>query len=70
MADRSASNPLSAEAETGSFRAAGLACENEEEYVAILDALDRFNKEIVGNERFEIFLLPLFDGLGIARLKD
>lgn len=32
--------------------------------------LDQFNKLMVDDERLETFLLPLFDGLGMARLKD
>ncbi|RDW62251.1 O-methyltransferas-like protein [Coleophoma cylindrospora] len=35
-----------------------------------LDALDKFNKEMVGNERLDTFLMPMFDGLGMARLID
>ncbi|RDW66786.1 O-methyltransferas-like protein [Coleophoma crateriformis] len=35
-----------------------------------MDALDKFNKEMVGNERLETFLMPMFDGLGMARLVD
>ncbi|KFY17473.1 hypothetical protein V491_04983 [Pseudogymnoascus sp. VKM F-3775] len=35
-----------------------------------LVALDRFNKDLVESDRIETFLLPLFDGLGMGRLKD
>lgn len=35
-----------------------------------LAALDTFNRNLVENERIESFLLPLFDGLGLGRLRD
>jgi|SRR5450432_70019 len=35
-----------------------------------LQALDRFNKMMVEEERLETFLMPMFDGLGMARMKD
>ncbi|KAI9649238.1 hypothetical protein NHQ30_001806 [Ciborinia camelliae] len=35
-----------------------------------LDALREFNDLMVGEERLETFLLPLFDGIGMGRLKD
>jgi predicted O-methyltransferase YrrM len=61
VADRSASNP-NATPEELSTEKGGRAEQ--------LVALDRFNKELVQNERLETFLLPLFDGLGMGRLKD
>ena len=33
-----------------------------------MKALDQFNKELVKNERFDTFLMPMFDGLGMGRL--
>jgi predicted O-methyltransferase YrrM len=35
-----------------------------------LKALDEFNKMMVKEERLETSLLPMFDGLGLAILKD
>jgi predicted O-methyltransferase YrrM len=35
-----------------------------------LTALDEFNKMLVGSERVDTFLMPLFDGLGCGRLLD
>ncbi|KAG0650414.1 O-methyltransferase 6 [Hyphodiscus hymeniophilus] len=34
------------------------------------EALDAFNKALVGSERCDVFLMPLFDGLGMGRLLD
>ncbi|KAI9743793.1 MAG: hypothetical protein M1818_002527 [Claussenomyces sp. TS43310] len=34
------------------------------------DALDEFNKMMVRDERLETFVLPVFDGLGMARMLD
>jgi predicted O-methyltransferase YrrM len=33
-------------------------------------ALDQFNKMMVNEARLETFLMPMFDGLGMARLKN
>ena len=33
-------------------------------------ALDEFNKTLANHSRFETFLLPMFDGLGMGRLLD
>lgn len=35
-----------------------------------MDALDMFNKALVNDERLDTFLMPLYDGLGMARLID
>ena len=35
-----------------------------------MKALDEFNKMMVKEERLETFLMPMFDGLGLAILKD
>ena len=35
-----------------------------------MEGLDTFNKNLVNNERLETFLMPMFDGLGMARLLD
>ena len=35
-----------------------------------MESLDTFNKNLVNNERLEAFLMPMFDGLGMARLVD
>jgi len=35
-----------------------------------MKALDEFNKAMVGSERIETFLMPMFDGLGCGRLID
>lgn len=37
---------------------------------ADVQILDGFNKAMVNEERLETFLMPLFDGLGMARLKN
>lgn len=58
VADKSSANPHATTAELSSDRGEQLV------------ALDRFNKDLVDNERVETFLLPLFDGLGMGRLKD
>jgi predicted O-methyltransferase YrrM len=34
------------------------------------EALDQFNKALVGSERCDTFLMPMFDGLGMGRLVD
>jgi hypothetical protein len=33
-------------------------------------AIDVFNKKLVEEKRLDTFLVPLFDGLGMARLLD
>jgi predicted O-methyltransferase YrrM len=35
-----------------------------------MEGLDTFNKNLVNNERLEAYLMPMFDGLGMARLID
>jgi len=35
-----------------------------------MKALDQFNKMMVQEERIETFLMPMFDGLGLGRLKN
>lgn len=35
-----------------------------------MEGLDTFNKDLVNNERLDTFLMPMFDGLGMARLVD
>lgn len=35
-----------------------------------LTELDRFNQMLVNDERIDTFLMPMFDGLGMGRLKD
>jgi predicted O-methyltransferase YrrM len=35
-----------------------------------MKALDEFNKAMVGSERIETILMPMFDGLGCGRLVD
>ena len=35
-----------------------------------LQALDVFNKKLASDPRFETFLMPMFDGLGMGRLVD
>lgn len=35
-----------------------------------IEGLDTFNKNLVNNERLDTFLMPMFDGLGMARLLD
>lgn len=35
-----------------------------------MKALDEFNKQMVNEPRLETFLMPMFDGLGMARLLD
>lgn len=42
----------------------------EKESRGFLEALHRFNEALVGETRLETFLMPLFDGLGMARLRD
>lgn len=37
---------------------------------ADMEALDQFNKALVGSERCDTFLMPMFDGLGMGRLVD
>lgn len=61
VADRSSSNPSATPEELSSEKGG-----RGEQLVA----LDRFNKELVESERIEAFLLPLFDGLGMGRLRD
>jgi hypothetical protein len=33
-------------------------------------AIDDFNKKLVGDKRLETFLMPMFDGIGMAKLID
>lgn len=35
-----------------------------------MDALKAFNKQMVESDRLDTFLMPMFDGLGMARLLD
>jgi hypothetical protein len=35
-----------------------------------LEAIDVYNKKTVGDKRLDTFLVPLFDGLSMARLLD
>jgi hypothetical protein len=35
-----------------------------------MKALDVFNKRLANDPRFETFLMPMFDGLGMGRLAD
>lgn len=35
-----------------------------------MKALDQFNKLMVNEERIETFLMPMFDGLGMGRMKN
>ncbi len=59
IADSSSANPWSTRMkEEGRWR--------EED----MKALDEFNKALVGSERIETFLMPMFDGLGCGRLID
>lgn len=60
IADSSSANPSSQKTGTG-----GKAWKAED-----MDAIRKFNDQMVANSRLETFLMPLFDGLGMARLKD
>ena len=66
VADSSSANPWTQRSTTGEPLKEGEQGFKEEE----IEALRKFNKEMVENERLETFLMPLFDGLGMARLKD
>jgi predicted O-methyltransferase YrrM len=59
VADSSPANPWVAKAKAEKTWRAG-----------DMKALDEFNKAMVGNERIETFLMPMFDGLGCGRLLD
>jgi predicted O-methyltransferase YrrM len=60
IADSSPANPWSTKEKQ---RETGRLWQSED-----MEALDKFNKEMVDNERIDVFLLPLFDGLGLGRL--
>ena len=60
IADSSSENPHSQSSATGGKRWRE----------ADMKALRHFNDMMVKSERLETFLMPLFDGLGMARLKD
>lgn len=60
IADDSSANPHSQKTGTG-----GKPWNKED-----MAALKEFNDMMVKSERLETFLMPLFDGLGMARLKD
>jgi predicted O-methyltransferase YrrM len=36
----------------------------------VVKSIEEFNKELASNQRLEAVLLPLYDGLGLARLID
>lgn len=63
VADDSVDNPAAEEQAQRAMRS---------EYAADSDieSIRRYNKGVVGNERLESFLMPLFDGVSIARLVD
>ena len=61
VADSSAANPLSNIARTEAEI-------NERD--AEIGALDEVNKTLVGSERFDTFLMPMFDSVGMGRLID
>lgn len=42
----------------------------EERSKALVRALHEFNEKLAAEPRLEAFLMPLFDGLGMARLVD
>lgn len=42
----------------------------EERSKALVRALHEFNRKLASEPRLESFLMPLFDGLGMARLVD
>lgn len=42
----------------------------EERSKALVRGLDEFNRKLASEPRLESFLMPLFDGLGMARLVD
>lgn len=44
--------------------------ERQARFKANIPALDKFNTEMGANPRLEGLLMPLFDGLGLARLVD
>jgi hypothetical protein len=37
---------------------------------ADMEGLEEFNNALVGSERCDVFLMPMFDGLGMGRLVD
>lgn len=61
VADPSPSNPNYAE---------GVAHFGEQRVLELNAALHKFNDKLVAEPRLEAFLVPLFDGLGLARLVD
>lgn len=61
VADPTPSNPNYVE---------GVAHFGEERVRALNGALREFNDKLVAEPRLEAFLVPLFDGLGLARLLD
>lgn len=42
----------------------------DEEGKERLRVMDAFNKEMVKSDRLDVFLMPMFDGLGLGRLVD
>lgn len=61
VADATPSNPNYVE---------GLAHFGEQRVRELTKALHEFNDKLVAEQRLEAFLVPLFDGLGLARLLD
>jgi predicted O-methyltransferase YrrM len=58
IADSSDSNPWAAKFDEKTWKSGDM------------EALREFNKQLAAEERLDTFLMPMFDGLGMARLKD
>lgn len=63
VADDSADNPV-AEEQARARMQSEYSADND------IESIRRYNKGVVGSERLESFLMPLFDGVSIARLVD
>ncbi len=46
------------------------AMKNEYEGDTDIERIREYNDQAIGSDRLETFLMPLYDGLGIARLLD
>lgn len=63
VADDSADNPYAADDAKVVERSEFAVSED-------VERLRVFNREVVGSERLEAFLMPLFDGVSISRIVD
>lgn len=70
VADESENNPWSAAALALDSTKAKSKSRSEYETDRDLEFLRQYNDNVIGNARFDVFLMPLYDGVSFARLLD